>query len=74
MTTHAGPGRPKVGGLVRDARLGDALLTRVEQMASEAGVSRSEMLRTLVGEAVAHRDVPPAARERQAQRRQEGAE
>lgn len=59
-TARTGPGRPKVGGLVRDARLGDGLLARVEQMAAEAGVPRSEMLRTLVGEAVAQRDAPTA--------------
>lgn len=54
--TRTGPGRPKVGGLVRDARLGDDLLARVEQLAADAGASRSEMLRTLVAEAVARRD------------------
>lgn len=53
--TDRGPGRPKVGGLVRDARLGDDLLARVDQLAADEGVPRSHMLRTLVAEAVEQR-------------------
>ncbi|MGL5911445.1 MAG: CopG family transcriptional regulator [Phycicoccus sp.] len=41
-----------MGGLVRDARLGDELLAHVEQLAHTEQVSRSEMLRRLVREAV----------------------
>lgn len=48
-------GRPAIGPKVSGLRLRPEAMTEVEALAAAAGVTRAEMLRRLVGEALAAR-------------------
>jgi hypothetical protein len=54
LEEERGPGRPEVGPAIH-IRLSEDLLARVDQLSEIEGVSRAEMVRTLLDEAIANR-------------------
>lgn len=53
--TKRARGRPPVGPVVTGLRLSEDTMAEVEALAAAAAVTRSEMLRELIGEALAAR-------------------